>query len=276
MTDFRTITYTVADTGVARIVLSRPEAANAQNREMLYELSAAFDRAAQDNGVRVVILAGAGKHFSAGHDLRDRAPMSDFEPVGCCGGFDLPGAEGWMATEQEIYLGLCWRWRNFPKATIAEVQGKVILGGLMLAWVCDLIVASEDAEFSDTAVSFGMNGGEFFVHQWEMGTRLAKEMLFTGEPITAHRAYEIGMINRVVPREELSDTTEALARRIAAQPTMGIKLAKQSVHDALDAQNQWTAVSAAFGRHQLGHSHNMQVHGMPIDPAGLRPMRRNG
>jgi enoyl-CoA hydratase len=135
--------------------------------------------------------------------------------------------------------------------------------------VCDLIVASDDAEFSDTAVSFGMNGGEYFVHQFEMGTRIAKEMLFTGEPISARRAYEIGMVNRVVPRDELTAATDALARRIAGQPTMGIKLAKQSIHDSLDAQGQWTAVSAAFGRHQLGHSHNMQVHGRLVDPAGL-------
>ncbi len=268
-----TICYSGPIDGVARIVLNRPEVGNAQSRQLLYELSDAFDRAAMDNDVRVVVLAAEGKHFSSGHDLRDRAPMTDFAPVGCCGGFDLPGAEGWMATEQELYLGLCWRWRNIAKPTIAEVQGKVILAGLMLVWVCDLVVASSDAEFSDPAVAFGMNGHEYFVHPWEVGHRLAKEMLFTGDPITAERAYQVGMVNRVVPRADLTRTVTELAERIARSPTMGLKLAKQCVNDALDAQGQWMALNSAFGRHQLGHSHNMQVHGRPIDPAGPQLVR---
>ncbi|GIS18191.1 MAG: hypothetical protein CM15mP120_01070 [Pseudomonadota bacterium] len=80
------------------------------------------------------------------------------------GGYDKPGAEGRQALEEEIYLGLCWRWRNLPKPTIAEVQGKVIAGGLMLVWVCDLIVAAEDTTFSDPVVAFGVNGVEYFAH----------------------------------------------------------------------------------------------------------------
>ena len=95
------------------------------------------------------------------------------------------GAEGMMAREEEIYLGFCTRWRQLPKPTIAQVQGKVIAGGLMLVWPCDLVVASEDATFSDPVVAFGVNGGEYFAHPWEVGARKAKEMLFTGEPLTA-------------------------------------------------------------------------------------------
>jgi enoyl-CoA hydratase len=152
------IRYEPPKAGVARIVLARPETHNAQDKAMLYELNAAFDEAAADNEVRVVVLAADGTHFSSGHDLRDRSTLADFEPVSCWGGFDLPGAEGWMAVEEEIYLGFCWRWRNFPKPTIAQVQGKVIAGGLMLVWVCDLIVASNDAQFSDPVVALGLNG----------------------------------------------------------------------------------------------------------------------
>ena len=169
MPTYERIRYETPDDHVARIVLARAEARNAQDRRMLYELNDAFDVAAQDEGIRVVILAADGPDFSSGHDLRDRSPMSDFEPVSCWGGFDAPGAEGIMAHEEEYFLGLCWRWRNFPKPTIAAVQGRAIAGGLMLIWPCDLIVASEDALFSDPVVAFGLNGHEFFVHAWGSG-----------------------------------------------------------------------------------------------------------
>ncbi|MDP4701670.1 MAG: enoyl-CoA hydratase-related protein, partial [Ilumatobacteraceae bacterium] len=154
--------------GVARIVLNRPDKRNAQTKDMIYQLNDAFDVCAQDDAVKVIILAANGPHFSAGHDLSDYSvPMDAFTPVSTAGGFTLPGAEGYMAVETEIYLGMCWRWRNIPKPTIAEVQGKVIAGGLMLVWPCDLVVASSDATFSDPVVVFGVNGHEFFTHVWE-------------------------------------------------------------------------------------------------------------
>jgi enoyl-CoA hydratase len=267
------IRYEAPKAGVARIVLARPETHNAQDKAMLYELNAAFDEAAADNDVRVVVLAADGVHFSSGHDLKDRSTLADFEPVSCWGGFDLPGAEGWMAVEEEIYLGFCWRWRNFPKPTIAQVQGKVIAGGLMLVWVCDLIVASDDAQFSDPVVAFGLNGHEYFVHTWEVGARRAKEMLFTGDVLSAEDARMLGMVNHVVDRDELEPFTQALAERIAARPTMGLKLAKQAVNQSLEAQGQWTAIQSAFSLHELGHSHNMQVHGRLVDPSGAKTIR---
>lgn len=271
--EFTRIKYEKPSPAIARITLDREETRNAQDRQMLYELNEAFDVAAQDDAVKVIILGANGPHFSSGHDLKDRTPMSEFEPVSCWGGFDLPGAEGWMATEEEIYLGLCWRWRNIPKPTIAQVQGKVIAGGLMLVWPCDLIVASEDAEFSDPVTAFGLNGHEYFVHTWEVGARRAKEMLFTGTSISAAEAHQLGMVNRVVPRKDLEDYTLRLAVQIAERPSIGLKLAKQSVNQSLDAQGQWAAVQAAFSLHEVGHSHNMQVHGIPVDPAGARTIR---
>src|SRR5260370_22238421 len=130
-----TISYSGPSDGVARIVLNRPEVGNAQSRQLLYELSDAFDRAAMDDDVRVVVLAAEGKHFSSGHDLRDRAPMTDFAPVGCCGGFDLPGAEGGMATEQELYLGLCWRGGNVRQPPMPGGQRQAVLAGRAVAVV---------------------------------------------------------------------------------------------------------------------------------------------
>lgn len=268
------IRYETPADGVARIVLARPEARNAQDKPMLYALNAAFDRAAHDDGIKVIVLSADGPHFSSGHDLRDGSSMSDFDPVGTWGGSSLPGAEGHMAVEQEIYLGFCWRWRNLPKPTIAQVHGKTIAGGLMLAWVCDLIIASEDATFSDPVVAFGVNGVEYFAHPWEVGVRKAKEMLFTGEAIGAEEARQLGMVNRVVPRAELADETLQLASKIASRPSMGLKLAKQSVNQAQDAQGFWPALQAAMALQQLGHSNNAQVHGIVVDPAGAEIIRK--
>jgi enoyl-CoA hydratase len=269
--DFETIVYEIAAPHVARIVLNRPEARNAQNTRLLYELNAAFDRAAQDDAVKVVILAANGPHFSSGHDLREpreQADMSQYQTVGTWCGFGCAGAEARMAREKEIYLGFSERWRNMPKPTIAQVHGKCIAGGLMLAWPCDLIVASDDASFMDNTVSMGVGGAEFFAHPWEVGVRKAKEMLFTADALTAQDAHRLGMVNHVVPADEVADFVLELARKIAAKPLFALKLAKEAVNAAQDAQGRVSAMSTSFALHQLAHSHNMQVHGFPIDPTG--------
>lgn len=274
MKEFVTIRYEEPAPAVARIVLARPEMRNAQSREMLYELNDAFDRAAHDDDVKVIILAADGPHFSSGHDLSDERPLSDFESVGPWGGFTAPGVEGFIGTESEVYLGLCWRWRNIPKPTIAAVHGKVILGGLMLVWPCDLVVASRDACFSDPGAAFGANGGEYFAHVWELGARIAKRMLFTGDALTAEDAHRIGMVTDLVDRDELESYTLELAAHIASRPSIGLNLAKMAVNQSVDAQGLWTALQAAFSLHQLAHAHNMQVHGMPVDPDGGDVIRR--
>jgi len=269
------IRYEQPAEGVARVVLARAETRNAQDRKMLYELDRAFGLAVRDDAIKVIIVAADGPHFSSGHDLRDRAQLSAFPTVTQWGGFGLPGAEGHMATEEEIYVGLCWRWRNLPKPTIAQVQGKVIAGGLMLVWPFDLVVASDDATFSDPAVAFGVNGHEYFVHTWELGARKAKEMLFTGAALGAEECHRLGMVNHVVPRAELERFTLDLAKRIATRPSMGLKLAKLAVNQTLDAQGQWNAIQAAFSLHHLGHSHAAEMNkGMRVDPSGAEVIRR--
>ncbi len=272
---FDTITYELAAPGVARIMLDRPEVANAQGKQLLYELNAAFDVAVADDDVKVIILGANGKHFSSGHDLRDKADFDDFDTVGPVGGFAKPGAEGMMAREEEVYLGFCNRWRVLPKPTIAQVHGKVIAGGLMLMWPCDLVVCSEDATFSDPVVAFGVNGVEYFAHAFELGPRRAKELLFTGEAMGAEEAKTIGMVNRVVPREDLETETLALAERIASRPSMGLKLAKMSVNQSVDAMGFPVALQSAFGLQHVGHAHNQWVHGMVVDPAGADTIRND-
>jgi enoyl-CoA hydratase len=258
---------------VARIALARPEARNAQSVELLYELNDAFDQLAADDEVSVIVLAADGPHFSSGHDLRDadwQTTLQERRTVGTWCGFTCAGAAGVMAREREIYLGLSERWRNLPKPTIAQVQGKVIAGGLMLVWPCDLIVCSSDAEFGDNTITMGMPGAEWFAHPWELGARAAKEALFTARMLTAADAHRLGMVNHVVPREELEHFTLVLAEQIARQPLFALQLAKESVNAAQDAQGRGSAMATAFAHHQLAHSHNMQVHGSLVDPSFLQ------
>ena len=272
---FTQIRYDKPSERIARIVLSRADKRNAQDMKMLYEINAGLDRATQDDQVRVIILAADGPDFSSGHDLTDKASrVGDYgAPVTGTGGFGLAGPEGYFAKEQEVFLGFCWRWRNLPKPVIVAVQGRAIAGGLMLIWPFDIIIASDDASFSDPVVAFGANGHEFFVHAWEVGHRKAKEMLFTGEPVSAQEARELGMVNQVVPRERLESATLEMAEKIAQRPMMGLRMSKLSVNQSLDAQGMWTAIQSAFGLHHFAHTHNQVMHGMIVDPKGMQVIR---
>jgi len=267
---FTRIAYERPAPHVARIVLNRVETRNAQDALMLYELNEAFDRAAQDDEVKVIILAANGPHFSSGHDLRDTGQVEtlrSFKTVGTWCGFDCVGAEGRMAFEKEAFLGFSERWRNIPKPTIAEVQGKAISGALLLIWPCDIIVASDDAAFQDNTVLMGISGVEFFNHPYELGVRKAKEMLFRSSWVSAQEARELGMVNHVVPRDTLSAFTLDLAQDIAKKPMFALKLTKEAVNAAQDAQGRGSAIQTAFAYHQLCHTHNSKVFGMILDPS---------
>jgi enoyl-CoA hydratase len=274
VSELELITYAVPEGGpTAFIRLDRPDKRNAQNWQMLYELDEAYTRAAFDDAVKVIVLAANGPHFSAGHDIAD-PELQDVRPRGVWGGIDRPGAEGRMALEQERYLHLCRRWHDLPKPTIAAVQGKVIGGGLMLAATCDLIVAAEEAEFIDPTVGMGVNGVEWFSQPWEVGPRVAKEMLFTGDPLTADDALRLGMVNRVVPRERLDESARELAAKIARNDGFALKLAKTAVNHALDSMGFWTAQQAIFALHQLGHARTREQIFADELGRGLRPDRQ--
>ncbi len=258
------------DHGIAVVTLDRPASRNAQNKRMTYEMNACFDDAARRGDVKVIVLQADGPHFSSGHDLRDTESNREFDSVFSNGGFGRAGQEGHMALEEEIYFQMCWRWRNLPKPVLAAAQGKTIAGGLMLLWVCDVIIAADDALFSDPVVGMGVNGVEYFAHPWELGARKAKELLFTGDWVTAQEAKTLGMVNHVVPEAELRDFTMAMARKIALRPSFALKLAKESVNQSLEAQGQWTALRAAFSIQHLAHAHNQIKFGIPIDPGPKR------
>jgi enoyl-CoA hydratase len=257
-----TVAYDRRD-AVAVVTMNRPEYRNAQNSAMTYALDAAFTRAVDDDAVKVIVLAGAGKHFSAGHDIGTPGRDVDrsFERKAVLW-WDHVGKEGGdlrYAREMEVYLGMCRRWREIPKPTIAMVQGACIAGGLMLAWVCDLIVAADDAFFADPVVRMGIPGVEYFAHPWMLGPRAAKEFLFTGDRFDAARAHQLGMVNKVVPRAALEDETFAIAKRIAEMPRFGLALAKRAVNQAEDQMGMRSGMDSVFGLHHFAHAHNAEV-----------------
>lgn len=241
---------------IGTITLNRPQAANAQTLEMLDDLDAAWRLAAEDADVRVIVLQANGKHFSAGHDIRG---------VGDNGGAPTKFTVARIyEIEAKRFLEYSLRWRNVPKPSIAAVQGVCIAGGLLLCWPCDLIVAADNAKFSDPVVSMGIGGVEYHGHTWEWGARKAKEILFTGRAMTAQEAEAIGMVTKVVPLDELRSHTRALAAEIAKRHPFALRQAKRAVNQTLDVQGFYAAIQSVFEIHQNGHGHALSESGLPI------------
>ncbi|WP_157219399.1 enoyl-CoA hydratase [Flavisphingomonas formosensis] len=228
---------------IARLSHARPEQRNAQSAAFLDALDRALGEAVEDPEVRVIVLAGKGDHFSAGHDLRDEETMRH-----------QTTPEVRYAFESVRYRDYCLRLWDAPKPVIAQVQGACVAAGFMVANMCDLIVASEDAFFADPVVgAVAIAGVEVLVHPWVMGLRQAKEFLYAGGRVTAAEALAMGMVNRVVPRAELEATTMALAARIAAASPFALRLMKRSLNRTAEIQGFRAALDAHFDTHQLSH-----------------------
>jgi enoyl-CoA hydratase len=248
---------------IVRILLNRPDARNAQNRGMLVELDDAMLRAERDDEVRVIILGGVGPIFSSGHDLGSEAAQHDRanHPTYKQNGGTRYGAESLMLQEWHYFFSNTLRWRNLRKITIAQVQGAVYAAALMLMWACDLIVAADNAVFTDVVgTRLGMCGVEYFAHPWEFGARRTKELMLTGDAIDAQEAHRIGMVSKIFPVDQLEDQTLAYAKRIATLPTMTALLIKESVNQSVDNMGFHNALKACFTLHELNHSHWAWVH----------------
>ncbi|MEJ8570016.1 enoyl-CoA hydratase [Microbaculum marinum] len=231
------------DGPVAYVLHARPEARNAESKRLLDEMDAALAQAVADEAVRVIVLGGQGDHFSAGHDLKEAERERQ----------DFTVEQRW-AYEERRYFDYALRIWDCPKPTIARVQGACIAGAFMVANMCDLIVASDDAFFADpVGRTLSAAAVEVLVHPWVMGLRRAKEFLYTGDRMTADEALSIGMVNRVVPRADLDAETQAFAEKIAGTPPFALKLIKRSLNRTFDAQGFRTALAAHFDTHQLSH-----------------------
>jgi len=263
MSDNKFVQYETLDEGtIARITLNRPEARNAQNRGLLVELHDAFLQAEADDQVRVVILCGAGPLFSAGHDMGSKVSMEEFapgpnqHPTRQINGGTRKAAESLMLQEWHYFFENTRRWRNLRKITIGQAHGDIYAAGMMILWACDLIVAGQGTTFADVVgARLGMCGVEYFAHPWEFGPRKAKELLLTGDSVSAEEAHALGMVSKIFPADELADRTLDYARRIAALPTMTALLIKESVNQSVDNMGFYNALNACFTLHELNHSH---------------------
>jgi enoyl-CoA hydratase len=239
-----TVRYEV-DGPVATITLARPEAANAQNAALIDDLDTAFDRAEADDDVRVVVLAADGRHFSAGHDLKEL--MAGEEHWAAM----RATPEGKLRHEQVMYFDKLVRIRDFRKPTIAAVQGACSAAGLMLACMCDLIVAADDARFSNPVLRMSGVGVELLVEPWELGPRKAKEFLFCAATFTAEEAARYGLVNRVVPRDRLAEAARAMADQVALVPAVTAEAVKASINHMVDRMGQRDSWRYHFALHQF-------------------------
>ena len=239
---YQHIAYQAAE-GIARISHNRPQARNAESQGLLEELDQALKAATRDDAVKVIVIDGKGAHFSAGHDLKEAAAKRSNFTV----------EERW-AFEEHYYFGYAMNIWDCSKPTIAQVSGACIAGGFMVANMCDLIVASDDAFFSDPVCqTLGAAAVEVLIHPWVMGARKAKEFLFMGGRMTAQEAHAIGMVNKVLPREDLEAEVNRMAARIAQCDPFALRLVKRSINRGLDMQGLRSAVNAHFDTHQLSH-----------------------
>lgn len=232
MEGLKDIRYEVRD-GVGIITLNRPRYRNAQSHALLDEVDRAFDAALADDTVRVVIVRGADGVFSAGHDLsedeaRRRAAAGPDDPLAAYDRF------------KKYNLDLLLKWRDFPKPTIAMVEGYCIYAGWMLAASMDVVFASEDALFLAGFV-------EYMSIPWDLGIRRAKELCFESRFITAREGAEYGFVNRVLPAAELERETMAYARRVAENDPFTLRMTKLQMNKAQDAQGFRNAVEDGLG-----------------------------
>lgn len=217
---FETVNYEIAD-NVAIITFNRPAALNALSLQLTLDLRAAIEKA-RDEGARAVVLTGEGRAFCSGGDLREMQSMWQRE-----GRIEAFLEEPLRALHDVITLI-----RTMPVPFIAAVQGVCAGAGTNFALACDLVFAAENATFNEAFVKIGLSpdcGGSYFLPR-AVGEKLAAELFMTGDAVTAERAAAIGMINRVVPPDNLMDEARAMAARLAKMPTASIGRIKEMLN----------------------------------------------
>lgn len=222
----------VEDAGPVRVLtLNRPRSLNALNATLMDALMAALDEAAEDDAVSVLVLRGAGRAFCAGYDLKEDAEAG------------VQDSAAWYAelrrsTEQMLRI------LDHPKPVIASVHSYCLAGGTDLMLACDLAVVADDAYFGYVDIRFGSGVVSMFL-PWVVGVRKAKELLFTGEDrIPAEEALRIGLVNRVVPRDELGSATLALAEEIAKNEPFVVQTTKRALNRVWDVAGFRAAMAA--------------------------------
>jgi 2-(1,2-epoxy-1,2-dihydrophenyl)acetyl-CoA isomerase len=235
------------DGGVATITLNRPDVLNSFNAEMRRELTAAFADVETDGNVRAVILTATGRGFCAGQDLRERL-----------GSYETGQAPVLGETLRKEYNPLIVAMRRLPKPIVGAINGVAAGAGCSLALACDLRVASDEATFLQAFVRIGLvpdSGSSFFLPQL-IGMARAAEMMFLAEPVPASRALELGLVNRVVPHEQLAESAGELAGKLAQLPTKAIGQAKRQLNMALSGGLEAVLEEEASGQAMASQTHD--------------------
>lgn len=251
------ILYDVAE-GIGTITTNRPHARNAQSRVLIEEMDDAFGRAARDPAVRVIVLRGAGAHFSGGHDLGSPEELADRQA--------RPGAEGLRGKytrSWDLYVEATLRWRNVPKPTIAAVQGYCIFGGWMIASACDVIVAADDALFLPTNF-------QYFSVPWDLHPRKAKAILFESRLIDAKEAEHLGFVSWVVPRRDLDAEVIEYATRVAENDPFQLRMIKLAINQVQDTQGFTSHIYSAHALHMLSSTGEADPDYALAKPGGKR------
>lgn len=216
------------DGPIAWIALNRPGALNALSKRLVTELEQAVDLVESDPEIRVAVLSGEGRAFSAGYDLKEEVA-------------DNPDTLGWKdLLDHDIRMTL--RFWHCPKPVIAMVHGYCLAGACELAMCCDITIASEDAVFGEPEIRYG-SGPVTLIMPYVLGLKKTKELLFTGDTIDAQEAHRLGMVNRVVPRQRLEDEVKRLARKIATVPPAILRQTKQPINKAYELSGFLQAVA---------------------------------
>jgi 2-(1,2-epoxy-1,2-dihydrophenyl)acetyl-CoA isomerase len=236
--DYETILYAV-DEGVLTITFNRPDVLNAFNRQMTGEIQDALKKAERDAAVRCVVLTGAGRAFSSGEDLKSR---------------QAEGTVGFGATLRERYNPIVLKMRNIEKPVIGSINGVAAGAGCSIALACDMRLASDKASLIEVFVRIGLvpdSGSSFFLPRL-VGLGKALEIAFTGDAVNAEEALRIGLVNKVVPAEELEAATRELALRLAKGPTRAIGLAKRTINRALSMDFEQVLEYEVFSQEAAG------------------------
>lgn len=241
-TTFETITVSTADR-VCTITMNRPEVFNALNDKLTFELQDALKSAARDREVGVVVLTGEGKAFCSGQDLGDLKDKY------------VPGYTPHLGDDlRKRYNPVVKRIREMDKPVIAAVNGVAAGAGLSFALACDIRIASEKASFIEVFINVGLipDSGSTFTLPRLVGLAKALELCFTGDKVAAEEALRIGLVNRVVPADELAGETDKLARKLASLPARGIALTKRLLNQSYDNDLAAQLEAEAFAQETAG------------------------
>ncbi len=214
----------------AWLTLNRPDKLNAIDTGMVAAIRAALARAADDDDVKVVVVTGSGRAFSAGYDMAEEVELG------------LEGADAWHAVLAEDVAMTMELW-SFPKPTIAAVRGWCLAGACEVAMACDLVVAAEDARFGEPEIRYG-SGPVTLLMPFVLGQKKTNELLFTGDAVDAREAERLGLVNRVVSGEELEGAVDELVGKIAPTPLAVLRLTKLALTRAYEAMGLRAAVGA--------------------------------